>query len=57
MEYQPVVNVDGRLVSHETLDLVVLGEGVETDALAAIGCDRLQGFYFGRPTSPSISEG
>jgi diguanylate cyclase (GGDEF)-like protein len=35
------------------LDLLVTAEGVETEAeaaaLTALGCDRLQGFYFGRP--------
>jgi EAL domain-containing protein (putative c-di-GMP-specific phosphodiesterase class I) len=43
------------------LDLAVLGEGVETEAVAAaliaIGCDRLQGFYFGRPSAPSTIGG
>ncbi len=40
------------------LDMVVVAEGVETEdqyqAVAALDCDLCQGFYFGRPTSPTI---
>jgi diguanylate cyclase (GGDEF)-like protein len=41
------------------LGLKVTAEGVETaaeaKALAALGCDHLQGFHFGRPTRPQAS--
>ncbi len=40
------------------LDLIVVAEGVETaeqyEAIAELECDLCQGFYFGRPTSPTI---
>ncbi|MBW3647320.1 MAG: EAL domain-containing protein [Actinobacteria bacterium] len=44
-----------------TLDICVLAEGVETaeqrDALVSFGCDRAQGFLFGRPLPPEELEG
>jgi diguanylate cyclase (GGDEF)-like protein len=43
-----------------TLDICVLAEGVETpeqrDALISFGCDRAQGFLFGRPLPPEELE-
>ena len=44
-----------------SLGLKVLAEGVETeaqlDALAALGCDEVQGYYFSRPVpAPNVSE-
>jgi EAL domain-containing protein (putative c-di-GMP-specific phosphodiesterase class I) len=43
------------------LGLKVTAEGVETaaeaKALAALGCDHLQGFHFGRPTRPKSARG
>jgi len=42
------------------LDLRVVGEGVETEAqaeaLAAAGCDRVQGWLHGRPASAAVTE-
>lgn len=42
-----------------SLGLEIIAEGVETDvqlALAkAVGCDLLQGFYFGRPAFPGVN--
>ena len=41
----------------QTLNLTVTAEGVETraqaDALIAAGCDRVQGYLYGRPLSPT----
>jgi EAL domain-containing protein (putative c-di-GMP-specific phosphodiesterase class I) len=47
-------------LSH-SLDLSVIAEGVETeaqaDALAALGCDAIQGFLFHRPAgAPEVAE-
>ena len=43
-----------------TLDICVLAEGVETleqrDALVGFGCDRAQGYLFGRPLPPQELE-
>jgi EAL domain-containing protein (putative c-di-GMP-specific phosphodiesterase class I) len=43
----------------QRLGLTVVAEGVEsTDAastLAALGCDRLQGFHFGRPVPAELT--
>ena len=42
------------------LRMVVSAEGVETQAQAVflngIGCDELQGYYFGRPVTPAVAE-
>lgn len=43
-----------------SLKLVTVAEGVETEAqarfLQAEGCDRFQGFFFGRPMAPAMLE-
>jgi EAL domain-containing protein (putative c-di-GMP-specific phosphodiesterase class I) len=43
------------VVLGKTLDLTVHAAGEETraqaDALAAVGCDRVQGYLYGRPLS------
>jgi EAL domain-containing protein (putative c-di-GMP-specific phosphodiesterase class I) len=40
------------------LGMSVVAEGVETaaqrDVLLALGCDEMQGFYFGRPVAPAV---
>jgi EAL domain-containing protein (putative c-di-GMP-specific phosphodiesterase class I) len=45
--------VDAIVRLAHALDLRVVAEGVETseqrDALIELGCDELQGFFFGRP--------
>ena len=58
VDHEPVKR---RIVSSMTslckdLGIVVVAEGVETqaerDTLVALGCDLLQGFFFGRPAAP-----
>lgn len=48
--------VEAVIALAHALDMQVVAEGVETEATAALlcelGCDRAQGFLFGRPVSP-----
>jgi len=54
----PVINAITNLAS--SLGLVTVGEGVETieqaEMLKKLGCDHLQGYYYGRPEVREIKE-
>jgi diguanylate cyclase (GGDEF)-like protein len=53
--------VRGVLAMARELDVEVVAEGVETvaqlEALASVGCDRLQGYLFGRPADDIVMPG
>jgi diguanylate cyclase (GGDEF)-like protein/PAS domain S-box-containing protein len=53
--------VEAAIRLARALDLVVVAEGVERedqlDALAALGCDRVQGFALSRPVAPEVVTG